>query len=319
MKSFFPASLLAVALVIAVGCSRPPPTGWQGYIEGEFVHVASPLAGRVETLAVVRGAHVEAGAPLFELEHEAELAAQREVSGRLASARARLADLSKGQRPTELAALEARLAQARTAAETSARDYTRQEDLFKRGVIAASALDFARLARDRDQRQIEEFVAQLGTARLGARTDTIAAAEAEVASAEAALVRAAWAVEQKSVRAPGSALVHDTVFRVGEFAAAGAPIVILLPPANLKVRFYVPERDYARLQTGQNVEIHATGRAQPVAAKIVYVSPRPEYTPPVLYNRDNRAKLVFMIEAAFDSVPPGTAHPGQPVEVRLAR
>ncbi len=319
MRNFFPASLLGVVLSITGACSRPPATGWQGYLEGEFVHMASPLAGRVETVAVVRGAHVEAGAPLFELEHEAERATQREASGRLAAAQARLADLGKGQRPTELAALQARLAQARTAAETSAREYTRQEDLFKRSVIAASALDSARLARDRDARQIEDFEAQLGTARLGARTDAIAAAEAEVASAESALTRAAWAVEQKSVRAPSSALVHDTVFRVGEFVTAGAPVVILLPPSNLKVRFFVPERDYARLQTGQSVEIHATGLAQPVAAKIVYVSPRPEYTPPVLYNRENRAKLVFMVEAAFDSAPPGTAHPGQPVEVRLAR
>ncbi len=318
MKSSFPASLLCFALLVPA-CNRQVVTGWQGYIEGEFVHVASPLGGRVESLAVSRGAHVEAGAPLFGLEHEAELAAQREASGRLASAQARLADLRKGQRPSELAALEARLAQARTSAETSAREFTRQEDLFKRGVIAASALDFARLARDRDQQQIDELAAQLATARLGARTDTIAAAEAEVASTESSLVRASWAVEQKSVRAPTSGLVHDTIFRVGEFAAAGAPVVVLLPPSNLKVRFFVPEQDYARLPLGQSVEIHATGQTQPTAAKIVYVSPRPEYTPPVLYNRDNRAKLVFMVEAAFDSVPQALAHPGQPVDVRLAR
>lgn len=317
MKSYFLASLLCVTLLTALGCSRPAATGWQGYIEGEFVHVASPLGGRVERLTVNRGDQVDANAPLFVLEQEAELAAQREASARVASAQARLADLKKGQRPTELAALEARLAHARTAAETSGREFNRQQDLFKRGVVAASVLDFARLARDRDQRQIEELVAQLNTAQLGARPDTITAAEADVASAKSALARAAWAVEQKSVRAPSAALVHDTVFRVGEFAAAGAPIVILLPPANLKVRFFVPERDYATLQIGQDVQIHATGLARPLAAKIAYVSPRPEYTPPVLYNRDNRAKLVFMLEAAFVTAPQGTAHPGQPVEVRL--
>lgn len=319
MKSSFLVSLLLGATMLSTtGCRRPAATGWQGYIEGEFVHVASPLGGRVENLAVTRGAHVEAGAPLFQLEHAAELAAQREASARLAALQARLADLQKGQRPTEIAAIEARLAQARTAAATSAREFDRQNDLFQRGVIAASVLDFARLARDRDQRLIDELSAQLSTARLGARADMIAAAEAEVASAESALARATWSVEQKSVRSPAAALVHDTIFRVGEFAAAGAPVVSLLPPANLKVRFFVPEGDYAQLQAGRKVAVRASGVKEPLSAQIVYTSPRPEYTPPVLYNRDNRAKLVFMIEAAFLPPAPGIAHPGQPVDVRLA-
>lgn len=319
MKSYFLVSLLlGAALLTTAGCRRQGASGWQGYVEGEFVHVASPLGGRLEHLAVTRGAQVEAGAPLFQLEHAAELAAQREAKARLDAAQARLADLKKGQRPTEIAAIEARLAQVRTAAATSAREFMRQEDLFQRGVIAASALDFARLARDRDQRQIDELTAQLSTARLGARADAVVAAEADVASAESALARAQWAVEQKSVRAPATALVHDTVFRVGEFAAAGAPVVILLPPANLKVRFFVPEPDYAKLSNGRKVEVRVSGVAEPLSAQVVYTSPRPEYTPPVLYNRDNRAKLVFMIEAAFVSPPPGTAHPGQPVDVRLA-
>lgn len=319
MKSSFLVSLLLGATMLTpTGCRRQAATGWQGYIEGEFVHVASPLGGRVEKLAVTRGAHVDAGAPLFELERAAELAAQQEASARFVAAQARLADLKKGQRPTELAAVEARLAQVRTAAATSDREFTRQEDLFRRGVIAASTLDFARLARDRDQRQIDELTAQLSTARLGARADTIAAAAADVASAKSALARATWSVDQKAVRAPSTALVHDTVFRVGEFAPAGAPVVILLPPANVKVRFFVPEADYARLQTGQKVAVRASGLPEPLTAQVVYTSPRPEYTPPVLYNRDNRAKLVFMIEAAFVALPPGTAHPGQPVDVRLA-
>lgn len=310
--------LAAIGLVLS-GCARPASDGWQGYLEGEFVYVASPLAGRLDELKVQRGNQVDAGAPLFALEHASESAAQREAADRLRVAEARLADLQKGSRPTELASLEARLQQARASAELSQRELARQEELFKSAAIAATEFDRARLTHERNLRAIEELSAQLATARLGARSDTIAAAEAEVAAAEAAKSRADWAVTQKVQSSPQPALVHDTLFRAGEFVPAGRPIVALLPPENLKVRFFVPEADLARIRPGESVHVTLSGRADPLPARISYVSPRPEYTPPVLYNRANRAKLVFMVEAAIAEPAAAAAlHPGLPVDVALA-
>ena len=106
MKNSFRADVLAATLAILamVGCQRREPAGWQGYLEGEFVQVAAPLGGRLERLDVQRGARVEAGATLFTLEHASEKATQREASDRLRAAEARLEDLKKGYRPSELAA-----------------------------------------------------------------------------------------------------------------------------------------------------------------------------------------------------------------------
>jgi HlyD family secretion protein len=312
MRAFVVVLLTLLALS---GCERRVSTSWQGYLEAEFVYVASPLAGRVDRLAVQRGARVAAGAPLFTLEHGSELAAQREAADRLQSTQARLADLKKGLRPTELAAVEARLEQARTAAELSKRELERQNGLFKSGVVAASEFERAQLTHDRNARAVEELNAQLATARLGGRSDAIRAAEAEVAAAAAAKERADWGVTQKTQVAPTDALVHDTLFRQGEFAPAGAPIVALLPAQNLKVRFFVPEAELASVRPGAVVRATMTGRDRPVEARVNYVSPRPEYTPPILYNRDNRAKLVFMIEAAIDGAVAVELNPGQPVDV----
>ena len=309
------AAILVAALVAAVACQRQAPAGWQGYLEGEFVYVAAPLAGRLETLAVQRGANVSAGAPLFTLEQASERAAQREAADRLRSAQARAADLGKGSRPSELAAVEARLEQARAAAELSQRELTRQNDLFKTGAIAESDLDRARITHERNTRAIEELEAQLATARLGARTDAIAAAEAEVAAAAAAKERADWAVTQKTQAAASDARVFDTLFREGEFVTAGAPVVALLPPRNLKIRFFVPEAEFAVLKPGDRVRASVAGRAAAIEGRVNYLSPRPEYTPPVLYNRDNRAKLVFMVEAAVDPAIARELNPGQPVDV----
>jgi HlyD family secretion protein len=311
MRLLIHALLASLALT---GCNRRERAGWQGYLEGEFVHIAAPLGGRLDQLAVQKGTHVEAGTPLFTLERTSELATQSEAADRLRAALARLADLKKGARPSELATLEARLDQARSAAELSRRELARQEELFKTGAIAQSDFDRARLSHERNTRALDELGAQLTTAQLGARSDLIAAAEAEAAAASAAKERADWAVLEKSQKAPRPALVYDTLYRQGEFVAAGSPVVSLLPPENLKIRFFVPEPEFATLKPNDPVRV-AIGGAEPRDARISYLSPKPEYTPPVLYNRNNRAKLVFMVEALFTGGSTPELHPGQPVDV----
>lgn len=319
MKSCSPAKTACVALAALLlgACARREPSAYQGYLEGEFVYVAAPLAGQLERLAVTRGARVEAGAPLFALEQSAEVSTLREAAERLRSAQARLADLRKGLRPSELAALDARLAQARAAAELSALELQRATRLHQTTVLSDDDFDRIRLNHEASTKQVAETAAQLDTARLGGRPDAIAAAEAEAGAAQAALDRAGWSIAQKNRSAPAAALVYDTLFHEGEFVAAGQPVVALLPPANLKVRFFVPEAGYAALKAGQAVKVAITGRP-PLDARISYLSPKPEYTPPVLYNRENRAKLVFMVEAVFDPAAAADLHPGQPVDVTMA-
>lgn len=313
-------TILAVSLLVATSCTRHEATGYQGYLEGEFVYVSSPLGGRLETLAVQKGARVAAGAALFTLEQSAELSGLRETAERLRQAQARLADLGKGARPTELAALEARLAQARSAAELSARELERATRLHQTTVLSDDDYDHARLSHEANLKAVAEGEAQLATARLGGRADAVAAAQADVAAAQAAVDRAGWNVAQKSQSAPRAALVYDTLYRPGEFVAAGLPVVALLPPENLKVRFFVPEAGFAALKAGANVQVSLTGVTTPLAARISYLSPQPEYTPPILYNRENRSKLVFMVEAVFtDEAAARDLHPGQPADVTLAK
>jgi HlyD family secretion protein len=310
-------ALLALTVLALAGCTRPAPAGYQGYLEGEFVYVGSPLAGRLESLAVQKGARVAAGTLLFTLERNAELAAQRQAADQLRAAQARLEDLKKGSRPSELANLAARRDQARAAAELSRLDLTRQENLFATKVVAVSDLDRARLTHEQNLHAVEQLTAQLETANLGGRTDAIAAAEADVSAAAAAKEHADWSVDQKTQAAPKAGLVFDTLYREGEFVAVGLPVVSLLPPANLKVRFFVPEGQFAALRAGAAVRVAINGHPAPLAAHISFLSPQPEFTPPVLYNRENRAKLVFMVEAVFDD-DPSDLHPGQPVDVTLA-
>jgi HlyD family secretion protein len=216
-----------------------------------------------------------------------------------------------------VASLNARLQQAKASAELSSIDLARQEQLLKNDAISQSDYDRARLTDQGNRDGVAQLNADLETARLASRPDIVAAAEAAVQAAQAAEEKAEWAVTQKEQHAPADALVFDTIYRAGEFVGAGLPVVELLPPENLKVRFFVSEAQASRMKVGAHVAVHVTGTDQPLDGTVSYLSPQAEYTPPVLYNRDNREKLVYMAEAVFAPALARDLHPGQPVDVNL--
>jgi HlyD family secretion protein len=314
-------SLLAIILVALVfcGCKRPEPNRIQGYVEGEFVYIASPIGGTVQRLSCARGEQVKAGASLFNLENGRETAAVDEAQRRLAQARATLEDARKGKRPSEIEALAAQLQQARAALVLSQKELARAEELARTAVATGQELDRARSAHDQDRQRVAQLTAELETARLGARSDQVAAAEANVRAGEAALAKAQWDLDQKQQAAPADGLIFDTVYRVGEWVPAGRPVVVLLPPSNIKVRAFVPQTRLANLQVGDAARVSIDGAPAPVEGKIRFISPRAEFTPPVIYSRESREKLVFMVEIAFEPERAARLHPGQPVDVEFAR
>jgi HlyD family secretion protein len=287
----------------------------QGYAEGEFVYVASPLGGALNSLRVQRGTRVQAGDPLFALDDTPEKVARDEAERRLAQARANLADVQKGKRPSEIDSLEAQLKQARAAQSLSEKELARQEQLLQTKAISLQDADRARSADDQNRQRVAQLTADLETARLGARSDQIAASEAGVRAQEAALRQAEWNLAQKRQSAPHAGLVFDTLYREGEWVGAGRPVVALLPPANIKVRAFVPETRIGSLHVGDKVRVLVDGVREPLAGNISFISPRAEFTPPVIYSQESRRKLVFLIEIAFPPEVAEQLHPGQPVDV----
>ncbi len=212
--------------------------------------------------------------------------------------------------------MEARLASARADAEFAGSEVRRFTQLKEERVISPDEMERAQSRWDAARATVASLEANLETARLGGREDEIAAAASEVESAKFRLEMADWAVAQKQQVAFTNGRVEDTLYREGEWVAAGKPVVSLLPPTNLKTRFFVSETDLGTLRQGQKVAVTLDGRPDPVEATINYIAAQAEFTPPVIYSRENRAKLVFMVEAVF---PPGDLdrlHPGQPVDVR---
>jgi HlyD family secretion protein len=307
--------VIALAAAMGLGDDRGP-LHVQGYVEGEYVYVGAPIAGRLETLHVARGAQVGAGAPLFQLDRSSEQPARDEAAARLVRAEANLANLRKGKRPSEMASIEAQLAQAEAMRQLSESELKRREQLVDTHVVSRETLDEARAVHDRDQARVAELQAELETAQLGARADEIEAAEAEVTAARAQLAQAEWRLDQLHQAAPQAGSVADTLYRPGEWVNAGAPVVSLLPPDNVKVRYFVPEPRLGAIAVGDQVQVACDACAPNLSAVISYVSPDAEYTPPVIYSREMRAKLVYLVEARPRQ--PTALRPGQPVDVTLA-
>lgn len=311
-------SWTVVAAWMLTACGDEPAPAWSGYAEGDPVYVAAPVSGQLMDLKVQRGDTVDAGVPLFSVDVTPMRAARAEADARLAAAQAEQADIAKGRRPDEIAISRAQLAQARAQSALADTDLARQQQLITQGFISAARLDDARATAAQARQRVRELESSLRVAELPARQDQQAAARANAAAASAALEQQQWRESQARQLAPAAGLVDDTFFRVGEYVNAGQPVVALLPPAQRKARFYVPEAQFASLRQGQTVQLSCDGCGEPIPARISYISPQPEYTPPVIYSNSQRSRLVYLVEARPEPAHALRLHPGQPLDVRPA-
>jgi HlyD family secretion protein len=311
------ACVIVLLIHEVAACSGAGTGTYQGYVEGEFVYLASSQPGHLEHLSVVRGQQVDGGAPLFSLEAIEERAELLQAQQQLAAAEAQFADLQTGKRPPELAVIRAQLVQAEAASRRSALQRQRDETQLRAGGISREQLEATLAQANSDEARVRELKSQIDVARLPGRDQQLQAQSGQVQAARAVLAQADWRVAQKIVAAPKQGLIYDTLYREGEWVAAGSPVVRMLPPQNIKIRFFVPETLLGKLAIGGRVRLHCDGCASDLPAAITFIAPAAEYTPPIIYSNETREKLVFMIEAhptAGDAV---KLHPGQPIAVML--
>jgi HlyD family secretion protein len=308
--------ILAVAVcLLAVACSRGGEPAYQGYVEGEFVYVASQVSGRLDELPVERGSWVRPGDGLFVLEHALESEGVEKAKADLEHDQNTLNDLKKGLRPEEIDQLLARIDQVQSQLALNKLEMERRKGLLTTGAVAKEEYDQALNAYLTSQGQLGDLRAQLATGKLGSRIDQILAAKAQVDSAQASLDQAQWYLDQKIQSSTLDAQVFDLLHYKGEWVQAGSPVVKLLPPTNVKVRFFIPETDLGKISVGQKVTVRCDGCPRPFTGAVSFIYPQAEYTPPVIYSQDFRAKLIFMVEARFDPESAKLLKPGQPVDV----
>jgi HlyD family secretion protein len=307
---------LPLAAQLFSACAPAAPLA-VGYVEGDYVLLAPIEVAQVETVAVKRGDRVVPGTPVVTLESaDAEIAvAQAEAA--LAQAQAQFADLQVGKRPEEIAVLKAEVDMAKARAADAQRRYERASDLFKRGTGTQADYDTASTTLEAANAQVGQAQANLAVGGLPARPETINAADSQVKQAQSALAQERWRLSKRVLAAPSPGRVNDVIRNPGDTAGPTAPVISMLPDGAVKLSVYVPESAFSSVKVGTLLAVHCDGCGPGLKARVSYVSPDPEFTPPVIYSLENRQKLVYLVEARPEG-DAGALQPGQIVDVDLA-
>lgn len=316
-------AFVALALACVAGWwvfLRPGPPGpeqWQGYADADFVKVGPTQQGLVVAVHVQRGDHVVKGAPLFEQDDINDRYAVEQAGRLLQQAKDQLANLQSPAKPTEIAVAEANLRDSTAARDKVRADLERNQALLKTGAATAQIVDEEQADLRSANAKIAAVEAALEQAKapLG-RPGEITAQTSATDAAEAALAMARWRLAQRSVASPVTGDVADVLAQPGETLGAGAPVVSLLPPENVFVRFFVPEPSLAHLRLGDEVALTCDNCPADMTGTVSYVAPQAEYTPPFIYSETTRAKFVYLAEARPTPAEAALLKPGQPVTVR---
>jgi HlyD family secretion protein len=145
-------------------------------------------------------------------------------------------------------------------------------------------------------------------ANLDSAVSALRVAEARVLTSQTRLTR-------RSAFAPVSGSIQQIYFREGEMAPAQRPVLSIMPPGNMKVRFFAGEADLPKFALGDDVRVTCDNCANDLTAKIYFIATMAEYTPPVIYSLEERNKLVYLIQARPNK--PDSLKVGQPVSVFL--
>ncbi|WDR04553.1 HlyD family efflux transporter periplasmic adaptor subunit [Devosia rhodophyticola] len=299
--------------IVIPGFGTDPGTAFSGYIEAEYVYAAPASPGRIESFSVAEGQLVEEGEVLFALDHAQQDALLAGAEARVAAADATAKNLATGGRAAEVDVIRASLNRAKTDLALAQTTLERSEKLSELGLTPKAKLDQDRATWASAEAQVEQLSAQLQVAELPARNEQQLAAEANLLAARADVAKASSDLAERTVLAPSDGIVDRLFFSRGEMASVGQPVVALLPAGALKVKFYVDEPVRASFALGDQVGIGCDACAPDITAHISRFAADPQFTPPVIYSRDERARLVYLVEAIIDA--PKGLHPGQPVSV----
>lgn len=267
-------------LLFLAGCAEKTDQ-YQGYVEGDLRFIASNFSGVLTDIFVKSGDAVKKDQKLFILEKYPETGQYEQAQARVRSAKTGVHDAS----------LQLALAE---------KQFKRRKNLTGSITISQEDIDVA-------ERSYTQAKAQFDRAK------------SELSDSLAALKVADWSRRKKTMNASVNSSVFDTFYNVGEFVPAGRPVLALLAPQDVKIVFFVPEKVLGRFKRGQSLWVYCDGCGKPIRANISFISPKPEFTPPVIFSQDTSSKLVFSIEALTDIETGKHLNPGQPVIVRLTK
>ena len=304
-------SAMLAAILPGLGDEGAPV--YNGYVEADFVYVAASVTGRIAAMGAVEGGEVAAGDFLFDMDDTKQAASLRAAEARAAQAEANLRNLETGGREAEIEVIRASLEEAQAKQALAKSTLARSQSLFEREIVTQAKVDADRTALEAANAYVAQLRAKLDVAELPAREEQLIAARATLAAARAEADLARSQLADMTVAAPEAGTVEKVYFVAGEVAAAGTPVVSILPPGAFKVLFFLPEADRSEFEIGDRLALECSGCPEGARAVLTRMASDPQHTPPMIYSREERARLVFRAEARPEGAP--GLLPGQPVSL----
>ncbi len=289
-----------------------------GTVEATEADLGFQTPGRIDSIAVQEGAAVTPTQELAWLDR-AELRARRQAAAaQAAAARARLAELEHGSRPEEIAQGRAALRAAEQRLEDARRDLERMQRLYDGGAASRQQLDHQQTTYELAMSQHDTAKEQLALLEQGPRAETIAAQQAALSQAVAAVAQVDAALGQAVIRAPMPGIVTLRHREPGETVPAGLPVVTVMNPDDRWVRIYVRQDQVGRLAIGQAASITADAYPERrYGGEVVFIAREAEFTPRNVQTAAERVKLVYRVKVRVTDDPGYDLKPGLPADVRL--
>lgn len=253
---------------------------FSGYVDADLVYLSADFGGRLTELAVLRGQLVPKDQFLFKLEQTSELY------------RVDMSELNKQS-------LQAQREQTLSQIHYNEVNYRRIVDMRKQNAASQNDLDAAQRDLTVSKKQLADF-------------------DAKIKSSQVDTADKKWQVTRKENFATDRGIIFDTYYTRGEFVQAGYPVLSLITKNNIKAIFFVPEAQLNRIRLNQKINIKTNANENFATGRIFYISNIAEYTPPIIYSREERQRLVFRVEVKIETPDVEKIHLGQPVTLELA-
>lgn len=307
--SFFTGLLVAVF----PGFSNEPDLSFSGYVEADYVYVAPTATGRIDEIKVVENQPVAEGDTLFEQDRAQHLAALLATRSTAAALQAAADNIRTGAREEELAVVRAQLEMAEANLALSQANLDRDLKLLNDGFVTDVKVDQERATLAGAVAQVNQLKAQLVSMELPARSAELLKAEANVQAALAEVSAATARLDAQTTVSPVSGRVERVLYEVGEVAMVAAPVISILPEGPHVVIFYITEERLSEFEIGDPLLLSCDGCPDGLQVTLENIESQPEFTPPIIYSKDERSRLVFRAKARLPELV--SLNPGQPVSL----
>lgn len=287
-----------------------------GNVDIREVDMGFRVGGRISAIGVDEGAKVKQGQLLATLDTASIDSRIAESDARVAQAQANYDKARNGARAQDVGQARARVAAAQAVYDNAQRDYVRRQALVEPGAISRDLWEQTRTERDRAAAQLAEARQGLSLLQAGTRREDVAAAAAELKSAQAA--RASVGTDQSDTKlvAATAGTVVTRAREPGAIVQPGETVLTLSIDRPMRVRAYVAETDLSRVSPGMKVQVKADGNAKAYRGTIGYIAPRAEFTPKSVETENLRTDLVYQVRVIVDD-PDDALRQGQPVTIMV--